>query len=117
MSSQKNEKIRKAIQHAAAEFMAQKSNRTSLITVTNVHLSAKRDTATILITVFPEDKEKEALEFVLRAGGALRDFLGKRVSLQRLPFISFALDVGEKNRQRIDELSARNSPQSLSSEE
>lgn len=106
MSAQKNEKIREAIRHAAAEFMAERSNRTSLITVTGVQLSPKRDKAAILITVLPEDKEKEALAFAARTGGALRDFLGKRVSLQHLPFISFALDVGEKNRQKIDELSA-----------
>ncbi|KKU78294.1 MAG: Ribosome-binding factor A [Parcubacteria group bacterium GW2011_GWA2_47_64] len=100
------EKIREAIRHAAAEFLAQESNRTSLITVTGVHLSPRRDKATILVTIFPEDKEREALEFVARTGGALRDFLGKRVFLQRLPYISFALDVGEKNRQKIDELSS-----------
>ncbi|MDO8594159.1 MAG: ribosome-binding factor A [bacterium] len=105
MKATKSEKMREAIKHAAAEFMAQESNRTSLITVTNVHLAPKGDRATILITVFPDDKEKDALEFASRQGGALRDFIGQRISLQRLPYISFALDVGEKNRQKIDELS------------
>lgn len=98
--------MREAIRHAAAEFLAQESNRTSLITVTNVHLAPKGDRATILVTVFPDSKEKEALEFVSRTGGALRDFIGERISLQRLPYISFALDIGEKNRQKIDELSS-----------
>ena len=97
--------MREAIRHAAAEFLAQESNRTSLITVTGVHLSPRGDRATILVTIFPDSKEKEALEFVRRTGGALRDFLGEHVSLQRLPYISFAIDVGEKNRQKIDELS------------
>ena len=105
MKTTKAEKMREAIRHAAAEFLAEESNRTSLITVTNVHLSPRGDRATILVTVFPDQKEKEALEFVSRTGGALRDFIGGRVSLQRLPYISFALDVGEKNRQKIDELS------------
>jgi ribosome-binding factor A len=50
--------------------------------------------------------EKEALQFVQRKGGALRAFLGECISLQRLPYISFALDVGEKNRQKLDELSS-----------
>ena len=104
MKATKSEKLREAIRHAAAEFLAQESNRTSLITVTNVHLTPKGDRASILITVFPEDKEKEALEFALRQGGALRDFIGKRISLQYIPRISFAIDVGEKNRQTIDKL-------------
>lgn len=106
-SSSKTEKLREAIRHIAAEFMSAESNRTSLITVTNVHLTPKADRATILVTVFPEDKEKEALEFAGRQGGAVRDFIGKRISLQRLPYISFALDVGERNRQKIDELSSQ----------
>ena len=97
--------MREAIRHAAAEFLAQESNRTSLITVTNVDLSPKGDRANILVTVFPDEKEKEALEFAARQGGALRDFIGKRISLQYIPRISFALDAGEKNRQIIDKLS------------
>ena len=105
MQSTKTEKLREALRHSAAEFMAEVSNRTSLITVTNIHLTPKADRATILITVFPDEKEKEALEFCSRQGGALRDYIGKHVSLQRLPYISFALDVGERNRQKIDELS------------
>ena len=103
--SLKTEKIKEAIHHAAAEFMSEESNHTSLITVTNVRLAPKGDNATILITVFPEDKEKEALEFSSRRGGALRAFIGERVSIQRLSYNSFAIDIGEKNRQRIEEIS------------
>lgn len=106
MRGTKSEKMREAIRNAAAEFVAQESNRTSLITVTNVRLSPRGDRATILVTIFPDDKEKEAIEFVKRRSGALRDFLGKHISLQRLPYVSFALDVGEKNRQKLDLLSS-----------
>ena len=104
MKATKSEKLREAIRHAAAEFLAQESNRTSLITVTGVSLTPKGDRASILITVFPEDKEEEALAFATRQGGALRDFVGKRISLQYIPRISFAIDIGEKNRQTIDKL-------------
>lgn len=107
MKSTKSEKLREAIQHAAAEFMAEVADSTSLITVTNVHLTPKADRATILVTVFPDDKEKDALAFASRQGGKLRDFIGQRISLQHLPYISFALDVGEKNRQKIEELSQK----------
>ncbi len=106
MKATKNEKLREALRHAAAEFLALESNRTSLITVTNIHLSPRGDRVTVLVTVFPDDKEKEALAFVSRTGGALRDFISKRISLQHVPYISFALDVGERNRQKIDTLSS-----------
>ena len=101
----KNQKIQEAIRHAAAEFLSETSNRTSLITVTAVDLSPRRDRATVLITVLPENQETAAIAFVSRQAGALRDFLRRRVSLQRLPFISFAIDRGEKNRQKLDQLS------------
>lgn len=103
--SYKGEKIRESLKHLAAEFLSKVSNRTSLITVTDVVLSRKRDRAAVLISVFPETQEQAALEFASRQGGALRDFLKKKVSLQRLPYISFAIDRGEKNRQKIDLLS------------
>lgn len=106
MTSLKSEKIREAIKHAAAEFLEQESNRTSLITITDVTLAKRGDRATMLITVFPESQEEKALAFARRQAGALRDFISKRVSLQRLPFISFALDKGEKMRQKLDTLSA-----------
>lgn len=103
--AEKHDKTREAIHHAAAEFLSETSNRTSLITVTGVDLSPKRDRAVILITVLPETQEKAAIEFTNRQSGELRNFLKKKVSLQRLPRFSFAIDQGEKNRQRLDELS------------
>jgi ribosome-binding factor A len=104
----KQEKIREAICHAAAEFLERESNRSSLVTVTGTTLSRRGDRAVILITVLPEPQEASALQFANRRAGALRDFLSRRVSLQRLPRISFALDRGEKLRQRLDELSGKN---------
>ncbi len=106
MKTERSEKMREAIRHAAAEFLATESNRTSLITVTGIQLSPKGDRATVLITVFPNEKEKEAIAFAARQGGALRDFIGKRISLQYIPRISFAIDIGEKNRQKMDQLLA-----------
>lgn len=100
-------KTKEAIHHAAAEFLSENSNRTSLITVTGVSLTEKRDRAVVLITVLPESQERAAIEFCSRQAGALRAFLKKRVSLQRLPFLSFAIDKGEKSRQKLDELSSQ----------
>lgn len=100
----KNEKAREAIHHAVAEFLSTVSNRTSLITVMAVDLSPKRDKAVILISVLPETQEAAAIEFTNRQRGAFRDFLRSRLSMQRLPRITFAIDQGEKNRQRLDNL-------------
>lgn len=105
MSEVKNEKIKEAVRHAAAEFFAHESNRTSLITVTAVELSEKGDRANILFTVYPETAEKPALEFARRNVLELRALLAKRLSIHHLPFLTFAIDIGEKNRQKLDRLS------------
>ncbi len=102
----KNEKIREAVKNTAAEFLGGMSNRTSLITVTNVVLSGRADRAVVLITVFPETAEKAAIEFTKRNVGELRELLSKRLLIHHLPFITFAIDVGEKSRQKLDTLSS-----------
>jgi ribosome-binding factor A len=60
--------------------------------------------ATIYITVLPIDKEKTALEFAKRKRADLRQFLKKNMPIKIIPFIDIAIDMGEKNRQKIDEL-------------
>lgn len=106
MRERKNEKIKESLKHLAAEFLSEKSNRVSMITVTRVEFSKKGDRAAILVTVFPEKSEAEALAFLERQGGKFRDFVATHLSIQRLPFFSFALDFGEKNRQKLDTLSS-----------
>ena len=60
--------------------------------------------STILITVYPEEKEKEALDFVKRKLAPLREYVKSYGRMRHVPFLAVALDVGEKNRQKIDEL-------------
>jgi ribosome-binding factor A len=60
--------------------------------------------ATVYITVLPSSKENAALSFVKRKRADLRDFLKKNMEVKVIPFIDIAIDEGEKNRQKIDEL-------------
>ena len=98
-------KLEEALLHAAAPFVQSLSNRTSLITLTRVILSEKGDYAIIYMTVMPTEKEKEALEFLRRQRFDLRDFIKKNIRTRMIPRVDFAIDLGEKNRQKIDELS------------
>ena len=102
--SSRQEKVSNFIKEQAAVFLLKENNNTSLITVTAATVSPDLKRATIFITVLPESKEKLALEFVKRQRGDLRDFLKKNMSTKNIPFIDVALDLGEKNRQKIDEL-------------
>ncbi len=104
MNPNREKRMNEAVREAAAEFLAREANRQSLITVTNAVVSSDGHLATIYLTIFPESAELRALSFARRHGGELAEFFKKRVRGMRIPHIEFALDKGEKNRQRLDEL-------------
>ncbi len=92
------------MREVAAEFMAREAGPQSLITVTGVRMAEDGNSATILITVLPESQEETAVKFANRNRGELGVFLTKRVRGMRAPHLEFMIDRGEKNRQRLDEL-------------
>jgi len=100
----RNEKVARSIKELSAQFLGRENNRSSLITVTSTTCSPDLKRATIFITVLPVSKEHDALEFVHRNLGEVRDFLKKNIEIKTIPFLSVAIDQGEKNRQKIDEL-------------
>ncbi|OGI60988.1 hypothetical protein A2641_01705 [Candidatus Nomurabacteria bacterium RIFCSPHIGHO2_01_FULL_37_25] len=102
--TQRNEKMASYIKENAAIFLGRENNRTSLITVTSATCSPDLKRATIFITVLPEGKEKNALEFAKRKKPELREFFKKNMTTKNIPFVDFAIDLGEKHRQKIDEL-------------
>ena len=102
--NQRKEKVANYIKELAAEFLQKENNNTSLITVTSATCSPDLKRATVFITVFPTTKEKTALEFGKRKRGELREFLKKNMSTKNIPFVDIAIDLGEKHRQKIDEL-------------
>ena len=105
MNSNKHNRLAEYIRETAAEYLMRESNADSLITVTGVDLSDTEANACILISVLPTEKEANALEFVQRKANDLRLYFMKKVKMRRAPRFSFAIDLGEKNRQRIDEIS------------
>jgi ribosome-binding factor A len=108
MSEIRDQKLKEAIREVAAEFISRESNRLSLITITDVSLSDRGKTAKIFFTVLPVEKEKAALDFAKRMREDFRNYFKEKVRMRALPFFDFEIDKGEKNRQKIDELS-RNS--------
>ena len=101
---QRNEKVANQIKELSALFLERENNRTSLITVTSCNTSPDLKRATIFITVLPDNKESNALDFAKRKRGELRDFIKKNLGIKVIPFLDIQIDNGEKNRQKIDEL-------------
>tara|TARA_B100000508_G_scaffold60333_1_gene47257 strand:+ start:302949 stop:303272 length:324 start_codon:yes stop_codon:yes gene_type:complete len=103
--TERQEKVREELLKIAGEFISREANRNNLITATDASISPDLKQATVFISVFPNDNEQGALAFLKRHRNDFRTFLKQRISFKVLPFVDFKIDEGEKNRQRIDELS------------
>ncbi len=100
----RNEKLKELCQHLAADFLVRESGGQSLLTVTGARLSDDGKYATIFFTVFPSEKESFALEFTKRKRAEFRAYVESHSRIGHVPFFDFAIDQGEKNRQKIDAL-------------
>ena len=101
----RDEKLQEALRTSAAEFLAREANRNNLLTVTRVELSDAGKRATIFVSVFPESGEEAALKFMNRNKGEFAKFFIEHTRGARAPKVEFTIDLGEKNRRRLDELS------------
>jgi ribosome-binding factor A len=100
----KDEKIASLICRFAAEYFCLESNKNSLITITRADIFDRGRRAMVYFTALPREKEDEALEFAKRRKRDFRQFIMAKKSFGFVPRIDFCIDLGEHNRQRIDEL-------------
>ena len=89
----------------AAEFIAREAGRTTLITPIRAMYGNDRKRVIIYVSVFPESDTEHALAFLFRNTDLFREYLKKHGRFGVLPFVKFASDFGEQNRQRLDEIS------------
>jgi len=99
--------VEETIAHHAADFVAREIAVKALITVTHSEMSPSYKEATVYFSVLPATMEKEALKFAKRARSDFRDYLRKNTKLHPTPTVDFEIDLGEKNRQRVDELTRK----------
>ncbi|MBU1557933.1 ribosome-binding factor A [Patescibacteria group bacterium] len=97
-------KVKDLLKGLAAQFLQSESNYTSLITVTSADVSTDFKRATIFVTIFPEESEEDAMNFLKRKRKGFKEFVMAKAKLRRIPFFDFEIDRGEKNRQLIDSL-------------
>jgi ribosome-binding factor A len=104
MATPRQEKMREFLRSVAAQFFLRESGTRSLVTVTDATISPDFKYATIYITTFPTSEEVAALEFAKRKRTDLREYLKQHSKMRTLPVLEIKIDEGERNRQRIDEL-------------
>ena len=98
------ERDTEALREAAALFLSREANRNALITVTRAQVSDDRKRGIVYLTVYPDQAEDAAVAFANRNRGEFGKFFETQVRGMRIPHIEFVIDRGEKNRQRLDEL-------------
>jgi len=105
VSEIKDHRAASLLSQLAAEYFNIESNKNTLITVTRAEMSDRGRRCLILLSVLPTQEENMALEFAKRKRNDFRKFIRTKKIFGFAPHINFELDYGERNRQRIDELS------------
>jgi ribosome-binding factor A len=105
MNTEKDQRLAHVLAELAAEYINRESNKTSLITVTRVDILNRGKRAIVYFTVLPDNQEGSSLEFLQRKRSDFRKFVIQKKPVAFPPSFDFQIDFGEKNRQRIDELS------------
>jgi len=101
----KHDRIQEILLRLSAEFVRDNATSASLLTVTRVELSPTGKEAKIYFTTMPENEEDTALKFLIRKTPEFKKYIKDESRLGFVPHIDFKIDYGERNRQRLDELS------------
>ncbi len=109
MQSDRQLKYGEMLRKFVSEHLTRESNRDALITVTRVDVSPDLKNATVFYTVIPESKKAAVDGFMLRQRKHLRNYIKKHAHTRTIPYFEVEYDLGEKNRQRLDELSRESS--------
>ena len=101
----KKEKMNEILLRLAADFALRESTPASLITMTRVELNPSGKVADIYFTTLPETQQDTALKFLERKGSEFMKFVRNKSKIGIIPHLRFKIDYGERNRQRLDEIS------------
>lgn len=92
-----SERAVEIVAREAAQFIAREAGTESLITVIRAQDSSRGDRMMVFVSVFPQEKGRQALAFLERQREAFSDHLKSHTHL-RLPRVDFLLDNGETSR-------------------
>ena len=104
MKGDRLQKLNKEMRKAFSEFIERESNKESLVTVTRCDTSPDLANVIVHVSVLPVHLEEKVIAFLNRRQVDARSYMKKRVVCRRIPKVTFMIDLGEKNRQHIDQL-------------
>jgi ribosome-binding factor A len=103
----RHDRVRSLLTEKVAEFVRTEANTNPLITITNLTISPDYRNVTVFFTTIPDTGEADALIFMKRKGGELRQYLKTHCHLKVIPNLDFMIDYGERHRQHIDDVARR----------
>lgn len=109
MGSYNNQTKESLLLRFAAGYIARTANRNTLITPTRATISKDRKQATIYVSIFPNMEKEAAISFLRRHQRGFFTYLKKESRFSHIPNVHFMFDVGEENRQHLDELTQNSS--------
>jgi ribosome-binding factor A len=105
MKELRREKIGEVLHRLAAEFVLNEATGASLLTITRVEISPSGKEARIFFTTLPENQQETAEKFLVRKTSEFKKYIRDHSRIGIIPHVNFTIDFGERNRQRLDELS------------
>jgi ribosome-binding factor A len=106
MREVKHDRVEAVLHRLAAEFIRNEATSASLITVTRVVLNPSGKDAKIFFTTLPDSEEKTAEKFLIRKTSEFKKYVRAKSKIGIIPHLAFKIDYGERNRQRLDELTS-----------
>ena len=101
--SQRIEKVNELIKHELGNILLREVDlpRDILVTITRTDTSPDLRRSTIYISVLPETKNKEAVEYIKSTLFSIQHALNKKLHMKHIPKVEFKLDKQAQVEQKV----------------
>lgn len=99
----RQDKVNSVLQETISSYVSE-NTLPALTTIMYVDVSPDLKSATVYVSIFPEDKEVDVLNLLNKKISDLKRYVNSKLKMKFLPTFKFEIDRGEKQRRRIDEL-------------
>ncbi len=99
----RNERMGNLVREELSKIIARELEfENALVTITEVEVDKKIETAKVMISVIPSEKAKEVFKILDAARNNLQTILFKKLNLKPVPRIQFEIDRGPENAANIE---------------
>jgi len=99
----RNERMGNLVREELSKIIARELEfEGALVTITEVEVDKKLDTAKVLVSVIPSEKAKEVFKILDLARNSLQTILFRKLNLKPVPRIQFEIDRGPENAANVE---------------